>query len=131
MSDAYVDSEGYYCEEHIPEPESDEVMQVSYQEVDVPLHCSECHRPLDCTLTIEGVKYVREHVLDEIRQGRAHYLNVSMAYGGTYYEGVPHVYIVRDWVQEHSIDDPLIDRAIRWMEYQESKQVKAEDQRGK
>ena len=42
-----------YCEDCLPGPG-----EPDYGEQDYPAHCCRCHKPLDCTLTKDGVAYV-------------------------------------------------------------------------
>jgi len=35
-----------------------------YPEVDIPMHCSGCGRPLQCSLTDYGVEYVKEAIAE-------------------------------------------------------------------
>ena len=44
-----------YCEDCLPGPG-----EPDYGEQDYPAHCCRCHKPLDCTLTKDGVAYVIE-----------------------------------------------------------------------
>lgn len=76
------------------------------EETDSPSNCDSCHRPLDeLSLTSDGVEYVLEHIRESIGQalerGRAEYWDkVERCYDGTYYEGMRHVEIVRDWAEK-------------------------------
>lgn len=91
-------------------------------ECDTPQHCSRCHRPMEHSLTSEGVRYVLEAMREELRKGRAEYSKVNDCYKGTYYEGSRHVEIVRDWArmaQGNGLcghDRAFVDRFLSWTE---------------
>lgn len=48
-----------WCEEHAPR-ESESAGY--YPESDTPMHCAECGRPLQCSLTDYGVDYVKKAI---------------------------------------------------------------------
>ena len=57
MNMIYVSGEhcDTYCEHHAPD---DAVPDVNNSEWDCPVHCAECHKLLDATLTENGNDYV-------------------------------------------------------------------------
>ncbi len=93
----YIDEADTYCELCAPE-ESQEVF--GGRECDAPEHCSICHRPLEYSLTPDGVWYVIEAVLEALENGLD--ATVYSCYEGTYYEDSPHFAIVEDWVKHLS-----------------------------
>ena len=50
-----------WCEEHKPDNCETESLGY-YPESDSPLHCAECGRPLQCSLTDYGAAYVTEAI---------------------------------------------------------------------
>lgn len=77
-------------------------------EVDSPLHCGECSKPLDHSLTADGVKYV----LDAIRDSSLSYDPIE----GGWYDGMPHCSIVGDWARELRWYGGLSDRQTELIE---------------
>lgn len=57
----YVACADTWCKEHCPKTDDAESMSY-YPENDTPLHCAECGRPLQCSLTDFGVDYIKEHL---------------------------------------------------------------------
>lgn len=57
----FVGCADVWCEEHAPD-NSDTESAGYYPESDSPLHCAECGRPLQCSLTDYGVEYVKEAI---------------------------------------------------------------------
>ena len=87
-----------YCEDCAPTGS----IEWDSAEQDAPVHCYNCLRPLDYTLTAAGVQYVLEYLRKAIDA------NVYPIYIGTYYEGSPHYAIRRDWAQtiaDYSLSD--------------------------
>ena len=75
-------------------------------EVDYPLHCSRCNRPLDHSLTEDGVQYVLEALKGELD---------TTIYNGrdSWYDGSPRYQIHLDWADDlrsycHSSDEEEI-----------------------
>ena len=62
----FVGHADVWCKEHAPIDEDSESLGY-YEESDSPLHCAECGRPLQCSLTDYGVDYVRETI--ETKEG--------------------------------------------------------------
>lgn len=69
-----------------------------FGEGDTPEQCSQCHRPLDTTLTSEGVEYVIEHLVEILTtKTDEEWLAVHEVYQGTWYQGKPWCSIANDW----------------------------------
>lgn len=89
-------------------------------ECDTPQHCSKCHRPMEHSLTSDGVRYVLDAMREELRKGRAEYSKALDCYQGTYYEGSRHVDIIMDWArmaQGNGLcgrDRAFVDRFLSW-----------------
>ena len=59
----FVGCADIWCEKH--KPDIGEMESLGYfLESDTPMHCAECGRPLQCSLTDYGVDYVREAIED-------------------------------------------------------------------
>ena len=81
-------------------------------EQDTPANCAGCGRPLDYSLTADGVKYVLEYIMGALETGIEDDHIIPLK--GTaeeemldYYQGSPHYEIVRDWakdLQDYSLD---------------------------
>ena len=98
MSHYHHDCEEY-CEQCAP-PEA----YPDDGEQDTPANCAGCGRPLDYSLTTEGVEYVLEHIMDALDLGLDDHI---VPLRGTaeeelldYYQGSPHYEIVRDWAKD-------------------------------
>jgi len=87
-----------YCDECLPVGENSSLVEYDMGEQDSPANCCQCHRPLDYSLTQEGVKYVLGHLKNCIKNGID--WNIYDCYVGSYYEGMPHCAVVRDWAFE-------------------------------
>lgn len=87
-----------YCENCLPV--STEEADFDYGEQDSPANCCVCHRPLDYSLTKEGVSYVIEALIDELNSGPEQWNQIHDCYKGTYYDGCRHVEILRDWAKD-------------------------------
>jgi len=84
-------------------------------ETDCPENCARCHRPLEYSLTGEGVTYVMEHLDHEVAKwnlspskAMGEWKAVHDCYKGTWYEGSPWIVIMRDWAEElgnYGLDD--------------------------
>lgn len=81
-----------YCEGCLPVGRASAGVSVDYGEQDVPAHCHDCNRPLDYTLTPEGVAYVVKTLSAALAKG----LDSTPSTTGDY-EGSPHYAIVYDW----------------------------------
>ena len=99
--DAYIEPEGceFFCEFCAPDG------AIEYSdgggEADCPQHCAACHRPLNNQLTAEGVSYVLEAVMDELRKSRDERDALADHWGpDTYYHGCTQTAVVRDWAEE-------------------------------
>lgn len=55
----FVGCADVWCKEHAPKNGDTESLSY-YEESDSPLHCAECGRPLQCSLTDAGVAYTRD-----------------------------------------------------------------------
>jgi hypothetical protein len=116
--DAYIEPEGceVFCEFCAPEG------AVAYDhgggESDCPENCAACHRPLENSLTSDGVEYVMEHIRDELRMP-AEYRNASATHwtDGDYYKGCTLTAVVRDWAEQLRWYDGLSERDERVIEW--------------
>ena len=59
----FVGCADVWCEQHAPINHYESAGY--YPESDSPLHCAECGRPLQCSLTDTGVDYVKEIIADD------------------------------------------------------------------
>jgi hypothetical protein len=97
-----------YCENCLPVASDSPEVCSDGGEQDTPANCCVCHRPLDYSLTSEGVQYVLEYIRESLAAGPDEWNKVHDCYKGTYYEGSRHVEIVRDWaadLQNYSLDE--------------------------
>jgi hypothetical protein len=67
-------------------------------EADTPQHCAGCMIPLGNPLTAEGVEYVFSAIREELANPDRWKTHPN--YDGSYYEGSPHIAILRDWADE-------------------------------
>ena len=108
-----VDTVCEHCFYDIPkeELESDDSLlaphvYITYDmEVDSPLNCDWCHRPLKCSLTDDGAAYVEQAIKAKIEYRR-------LPDSSSYYAGSPSYQIVLDWADYHSwsCDSDLVER---------------------
>lgn len=99
-------------------------------ESDIPQNCDSCHKPLEYSLTNDGIDYVVEHVRDTLRMGREYYCKVHPSHDpdNDYYKDSPAFAVVKDWVEDmryYNLDKRCsrIFRYIEWMErvYEQTK----------
>ena len=73
-------------------------------ELDSPMHCAYCGRPLDCALTARGVTYVFRQMLEDIAALRKLSRRARQAPGawpkGHYYHGSPGYEVMLDWLDQ-------------------------------
>lgn len=86
-----------YCDDCLPVATDHPDVDLDSGDQDSPAHCCKCHRPLDYTLTNDGVNYVIENLLKEIDSEDRD--TVYPCYEGTYYTGSRHCEITRDWAK--------------------------------
>lgn len=122
MSGHYHYDASEYCEQCLPVSENHRDVSLDSGEQDSPANCSVCHRPLDYSLTGDGVQYVLEKIRESIDKGPASWNVVHDCYKGTYYDGSRHVEIVRDWAKDLSnyflseADKKLVERFLEMTE---------------
>lgn len=92
----------HYCTDCLPVDVDNEGVFNASGEQDLPAHCSVCGKPLDYSLTYDGVAYVLEHLVDAIRAGLDWRIEDIATAGGRswYYNGVPHCTIIADQAKE-------------------------------
>ena len=85
------------------------------EEVDCPQHCDDCGRPLDYSLTADGIEYVLETLRYALENGIDDHI---IPLKGTaeedclsYYHGSPHYEITRDWASDLSYYGGLSEEA--------------------
>jgi len=92
-----------FCENCLPVAPDSPAVDFDYGEQDSPAHCSECHCPLDCRLTPDGLKYVIEHVIESAELPASERNHIVQPLGAItakdYYLGSRHVEIMRDWAR--------------------------------
>lgn len=71
--------------------------EYSSQETDSPSHCAYCHRPLDCSLTAGGIKYVYETIRQDLKLGLNYRSEWRWDYG--WYKGMGVHACTRDWAE--------------------------------
>ena len=86
-----------YCEDCLPVSPNYPGVDLDTGDQDTPAHCFSCLRPLDYSLTTEGVQYVLGEIQGSLEHGPD--ATVYDCYKGTWYEGSPHHAILRDWVE--------------------------------
>ena len=102
---------------------------VENQESDCPVTCSVCHRPLQYSLTEDGVKYVIEKMKSTLKEGYKEYLQ-EIANKENYYDGCPRIGILLDWADDliwYNLDyndERLIRKFISHAEYMIEKYFK-------
>jgi hypothetical protein len=107
-----------YCEDCLPVSENNPEVDYDAGEQDSPGNCCQCHKPLEYTLTSEGVRYVLEYITESLYSPPEKRNLVHDCYNGTWYEGSRHVEIVRDWAKDllnYSLNDAdriLVDRFL-------------------
>lgn len=104
-------------------------------ESDSPCNCGSCGKPLEYSLTTDGVAYVLEAVKEHLKSGWRNYLRIhtSCRYPD-YYEHTPAFFVVKDWVEDLSCylmeeEQEKMFRYIEWMEHQwekHEKEIRAE-----
>jgi len=82
----------------------------SDQETDSPCNCAYCHRPINCVLTQDGIKYVYESVREALKNGLNARSDWRWEYG--WYKGLG----VRDHA-EQLLEYNLEKKAKRVVEY--------------
>lgn len=98
-------------------------------EADSPQNCDSCGKPLEYSLTNDGIDYVVEAVRETLQLGRSHYCRIYPSHReNDYYEGTPLFSVVKDWVEDmryYNLDKRCsrIFRYIEWMErvYEQTK----------
>jgi hypothetical protein len=63
------------------------------QESDSPMHCTQCHRPLEHNLTDDGVQYVIEAVVNQLLDWDLSLIGDILPW----YEESPSTEVVKDW----------------------------------
>jgi hypothetical protein len=86
-----------YCEDCLPVHEDHEEVDYDCGEQDTPANCCVCHKPLEYSLTSDGVKYVLESIRESLNKSEEDRNKVHNCYDNTWYENCRHVEIVRDW----------------------------------
>ena len=75
------------------------VYDTTYMEVDSPLHCSQCHRPLQCSFTDHGVELVVNRLRESLdKTGTDFYRKLGDFM--EYYAGSPSYTIDLDWAEQ-------------------------------
>jgi len=125
MSEAYYDGDcGVFCDNCAPAGAE----TMGDGEADYPMHCDECGRPLDYSMTEEGVKYAINEMKETLKTGRKEYLKASQCL--KYYKGCPQVDITRDWAGDliwYNLPDEqerFIKKFLSWTEYQIEKELR-------
>lgn len=67
------------------------------QETDSPSHCAYCNRPIDCSLTDDGVKYVYEAIRTDLKRGLNYRSEWRWEHG--WYKGMGVHACMRDWAE--------------------------------
>ncbi len=74
-------------------------------ETDNPLHCSQCHRPINYRLTNEGIGYVIDAIIESLLNWDISPISKEVL---PWYENCPRTEVVRDWAKDllwYSLDD--------------------------
>ena len=74
-------------------------------ETDSPMHCSQCHRPLNYRLTSGGVDYVIEYIIQELLDWDILPISGDIL---PWYDNCPGTEVVKDWaksLQWYGLDD--------------------------
>ncbi len=88
-----------YCEDCAPKD-----AKPGNGEQDCPINCCNCGRPLDYSLTSDGVEYVISYIIEALENGLDNHIipltGTLEVESLTYYHGSPHYEIVRDWAKD-------------------------------
>lgn len=68
------------------------------QESDSPCHCAYCHRPIECSLTQDGIKYVYDTIRRDLKQGLNYRSDWRWEHG--YYVGMGVHAVTREWAEQ-------------------------------
>ena len=92
-----------YCEQCLPVSIHHPGVADGSGEQDSPAHCCGCGRPLDYSLTTEGVAYVIDRIRESLRT-REHLSSTTIDHdhAPAYYKGSPIYAITRDWAEDLS-----------------------------
>lgn len=92
-------------------------------EADCPQNCDSCHKPLEYSLTNDGIAYVVERVREQLKAGREAYCKIHPSHDpdSDYYVNSPAFRVVADWVEDMRYyrlegKDERIFRMVEWME---------------
>jgi hypothetical protein len=88
-----------YCEYCLPADAAGPDVDIDAGGQDTPANCSVCGRPLDYSLTPDGVDYVLSAVEKALADGPGVW-GALYDGAGTYYRGARRVEIVRDWARD-------------------------------
>lgn len=95
----YVYDCACYCYPCLPVETDHPKVDDGSGEQDTPAHCSVCDVPLNYLLTLDGVAYVIDKLLDELDEGQEEW-DKRIDRPGTFYHGCRHVEITRDWAKD-------------------------------
>jgi len=111
LSREYTCNAANYCEDCAPDGVEPEAMP---SEVDSPLTCEACSRPLYCTLTNYGVKALLESIMETLDAGHGSWDHV-VTLEGDYYNGRRQVEVMRDMVTAANLLDYDLSDTERWL----------------
>lgn len=104
-----------WCEDCLPV--STESAEVDYDdgEQDSPANCCACGKPLDYSLTPDGVEYVIDSCLEAMDDWDDHIIPMADTAESEmrYYHGSPHFAIVEDWAKD--LSNYSLDRKDRFI----------------
>lgn len=97
MTDYITHNGELVCEHCMIDPTPEEEICTDNLEMDSPANCSYCNRPIDCTLTDDGIKYVYETIRQDLKQGLNYRSDYRWDHG--YYIGLGMHACTRDWAE--------------------------------
>ena len=105
-----------WCVDCLPAEAPHADVDLDSGEQDTPANCCACGKPLDYTLTAEGVQYVVEAILDNLENGIDEHIIPAAGtaeYELTYYHGSPHFAVVEAWAE--NLRDYALSRKDRYL----------------
>ena len=90
-----------YCADCLPVPTDHPDAYDGSGEQDTPAHCSQCRRPLEHSLTSDGVGYAVGALLSYLRDPDRHAWRLGVCdTPGDYFHGSREIEVLRGWAEE-------------------------------
>lgn len=101
MFDHWIYDADSWCEFCLPVPADSPEVADGSGEQDTPAHCSQCRRPLEHSLTSDGVGYAVGALLSYLRDpDRQAWRLVVCDTPGDYFHGSREIEVLRGWAEE-------------------------------